>query len=136
MHGDADDVVPLSHMERLARIARASRAGRRDAQRVDSVVVHGARHSWLYEFPVYRETVARFLAETLGGPYSADTAAERAAAVPATRVVGDGESLPSAAAAEPGGLRSLAAMAVPGAASRRAPDETGLAAPRIVPADR
>jgi alpha-beta hydrolase superfamily lysophospholipase len=129
VHGDADDVVPLAHMERLARIARSSRAGRADSQRVDSMVIHAGRHSWLYEFPVYRATVARFLTETLGGPYPPDTAAEKAAAVDAVRVTGDGDGPATAVAAEPGGFRSLAGIAAPGAASRRPPDETGLEAP-------
>jgi alpha-beta hydrolase superfamily lysophospholipase len=138
VHGDADDVVPLAHMERLARIARASRAGQADAERVESVVIPGGRHSWLYEFPAYRSAVARFLAETLGGTYPPDVAAERAAAVPAKRVTGDGDSPTSAIAAEPGGFRSLAGVAAPGATSRRAadPDETGLEAPPVRAAEQ
>ncbi len=129
IHGDMDDVVPLAHMERLARIARSSRAGLRDAQPVETLVVEGGSHSWLYEFPRYRRTVARFLTETLGGPYPPEEAADRAAAVPATRIP-DGEVPFDAVVAEPGGLRSLAAIAAPGAtshgaASRGVPGGTG-----------
>jgi hypothetical protein len=125
-------------MERLARIARSSRAGRSDAQRVESVVIPGGRHSWLYEFPAYRGTVAHFLAETLGGTYAPDVAADRAVAVAASRATGDGDSPTTAIAAEPGGFRSLAGVAARGATSRRAPepDETGLEAPPVVAAEQ
>ena len=129
VHGDADEVVPLAHFDRLSRIARAARAGDdRDGQPprpVETLVVEGGPHSWLYEFPAYRRAVARFLTESLGGPYSPKEAADLAEAVPSTRIP-DAEGPFDAVAAEPGGLRSLAAIAVPGGASRGAPDETGL----------
>jgi hypothetical protein len=51
-------------------------------------------------------------------------------------VTGEGDSRTTAIAAEPGGFRSLAGIAVPGAASRRAPDETGLEATSRVPGQR
>ncbi|HEV8489108.1 MAG TPA: alpha/beta fold hydrolase [Candidatus Limnocylindrales bacterium] len=109
VHGDTDDVVPLTHLRRLERYARDAREGRPDAAPVESLVVAGGRHSWLYEFPAYRRTVARFLAEALGGPFSPDEAGEIAAAVPAARIA-DGEGQLSAVAAEPGGFRSLAGV--------------------------
>ncbi|MDQ2966348.1 MAG: alpha/beta hydrolase, partial [Chloroflexota bacterium] len=106
LHGDADTVVPLAHLRRLERIARESREGRPDAAPVETLVIEGGRHSWLYEFPAYRRTMARFLAESLGGPLSPDEAGEIAAGVPATPIT-DGERQLSALAAEPGGVRSL-----------------------------
>ena len=106
IHGSADDVVPPAHLGRL--LAAADRAGRD----VESLVVADGRHSWLHEFEVYRRTVAAFLARSLGGPYSPAEAADRAAAVPALRIQLPEEDF-TAVAAEPGGLRSLALLAVP-----------------------
>ena len=122
LHGDADEVVPLAHTQRLARIARAARAGRPGAASVESLVLEGGRHSWLYEFPEYRATVARFLATWLGGPLNPDGAASRAAAVASVRIP-DGEAGFDAVAAEPGGLRSLASIATRGATSPGLADE-------------
>src|SRR4051812_18849285 len=127
LHGDADDVVPLSHLERLARIAREARDGKPDAAPVDSLVIAGGHHSWLYEFPEYRATMARFLARALGGPLDPDAAAAAAEAVPATRIP-DGEARFDAVAAEPGGFRSLAGIAGRGATVHALPDEI---APRV-----
>lgn len=106
VHGDTDDVVPAVHLERLLRTAAA--AGRP----VESLVIAGGRHSWLYEFPEYRRAVAAFLATALGGPYDPADAADRAAAVDAQRIP-DGEAVFDAVAAEPGGIRSLAGVALP-----------------------
>jgi alpha-beta hydrolase superfamily lysophospholipase len=121
LHGDTDDVVPISHLHRLARIAFRSRAGRANAAPIETLVIPTGRHSWLYEFPAYRRTVARFLATALGGPYSPDEAAARAEACHATRLP-DGELPFSAVEAEPGGLRSLASIV-----SRRPSGDHGLA---------
>lgn len=118
LHGDADDVVPVIHLERLRRSAAA--AGRQ----VESLVVAGGRHSWLYEGSAYRSAVARFLTEALGGPYSPDEAAERAAAVAATRLP-DGEAAFAALEDEPGGFRLLARIAVPVARVHQAADTDG-----------
>ncbi|HEY0443708.1 MAG TPA: alpha/beta fold hydrolase, partial [Candidatus Limnocylindrales bacterium] len=121
IHGDDDDVVPVSHLERLARIARASRAGLPNAKPVETLVVHGGHHSWLYEDSGYRAAVARFLTTSLGGPLSAAEAVEAAVRVAATRL--PERTTPfQAVAAEPGGFRSLAGI-VAGAASRGLPDE-------------
>jgi alpha-beta hydrolase superfamily lysophospholipase len=117
-HGDSDDVVPPSHVDRLVRAAKA--AGRD----VESLVVVGGQHSWLYEFPEYRRTVAAFLARALGGPYEPAVAAELAAAVPATRIQ-EGETPFGALQDEPGGFRSLAAIArpTPAAGATTEPEE-------------
>ena len=40
--------------------------------------MQGGQHSWLYEFPEYRSTVAAFLSRALGGPYAPEEAAARA----------------------------------------------------------
>jgi alpha-beta hydrolase superfamily lysophospholipase len=116
VHGDADDVVPLNHHRRLL---RAARLGRRTDGAVpgtvgaaESLVVAGGRHSWLYEFPAYRRTVARFLAEALGGPLSPGEAADRAEAVDARRhEIWD--PILNSAAFEPRGARALAAVVWP-----------------------
>ena len=57
-----------SHMDRLAAAARAARAGDPIAAQVETLVVEGGQHSWLYEDPGYRARVAGFLARALGGP--------------------------------------------------------------------
>jgi alpha-beta hydrolase superfamily lysophospholipase len=106
IHGDTDDVVPPSHFHRLVRAARS--AGRD----VESLVIVGGRHSWLYEFPEYRRTVAEFLARTLGGPFEPAVAAELAAAVPATRIP-DREAPFEAAEKEPDRFRSLTGLGLP-----------------------
>ena len=127
VHGDTDEVVPLGHTERLARIARASRAGRTGAAAVETLVIPDGRHSWLYEFADYRAAVGRFLASSLGGPLDPDEAAARATAVEATRTP-DAEAQFDAVAAEPGGFRSLAAIATRGATTAALADEGAPAA--------
>lgn len=118
LHGDTDNVVPLGHLRRLERIARESREARPEAAPVEALVIEGGGHSWLYEFPEYRRTVARFLAESLGGPLSPEEAGAVAAGVPATRIA-DGERQLSALAAEPGGIRSLVGVISRSLAGRR-----------------
>jgi len=112
-HGDADQVVPFSHLARLAAAARSTRSGR-DAAPVETLVLPGGQHSWLYEDPTYRATVARFLATALDGPLAPDEAAAIAAATPAERIP-DSEPRFAAVAATPGGFRTLAQVALPGA---------------------
>lgn len=110
IHGTDDRVVPLAHLGRLVAAARAARAtqaaqaaragvggraarfGRAapdvtavESRPVETLVIPGGQHSWLYEFPEYRETVARFLARALGGPLAPDDAARLAAAVEVRR---------------------------------------------------
>ena len=113
-HGDADTVVPASHMERLAAAARASRADEPDAAPVETLVVPGGAHSWLYEEPDYRRAVAAFLAGALGGPFDPATAGDLAAAEQAERIA-DLEAQFDAVKDSPGGLRTLARVALPGA---------------------
>lgn len=113
-HGELDAVVPASHMSRLAAAARTARSQDPDAAPVESLMVVDGQHSWLYEDPGYREAVARFLATALGGPLTADEAGRIAAATPAERIP-DGEARFDAVATTPGGFRTLAQVALPGA---------------------
>ena len=123
-HGEADDVVPLSHVARLAAAARRARVDDPEAGPVETLVVPDGRHSWLYEDATYRAEVARFLASALGGPLEPDEAAARAAATPAMRVPA-AEDRFSAVDVHPSGLRALAQVALPGAT--RIPDAETLA---------
>ena len=113
-HGELDRVVPPTHMERLAAAARSSRDGEPGAAPVESLLVAGGQHSWLYEDAGYRATVARFLAKAIDGPLSPDAAAEVAAATHATRIP-DGEARFAAVVEATGGFRTLAGVALPGA---------------------
>lgn len=122
-HGDEDVVVPASHMARLATAVRGARAGDPAAAPVESIVVAGGQHSWLYEDPGYRAAVARFLAQALGGPLDPDEAGRIAAATNAERIP-DGEAKFDAVATTPGGFRTLAQVALPGAT--RTPDRATL----------
>lgn len=119
-HGTDDTVVPASHTARLAAAARAARAGDPVAAEVETLLVEGGHHSWLYEDPGYRRTVARFLARELGGPLDPDDAAERAAATQAERII-DGEVPFTAVPQRQSGLRTLASVALPRATRAPAP---------------
>jgi alpha-beta hydrolase superfamily lysophospholipase len=112
-HGDGDTVVPSSHLGRLARAARSVREGVRDAAPVETLTVEGGQHSWLYEDPEYRRTVARFLTEACGGPFAPDAAGTLAAATIAERLPA-GEAR-FGAIGDTSGLRQLAQVALPGA---------------------
>ena len=112
-HGDADQVVPFAHMARLATAARSTRHDP-GAAVVETLAMPGGEHSWLYEQPIYRATVARFLTRALGGPLEPEEAASLAAAAPSERIA-DGETRFAAVAATPGGFRTLAQVALPGA---------------------
>ncbi len=125
-HGDDDTVVPSSHMGRLAAAARAGRVDAPDPAPVETLLLEGGQHSWLYEDPRYRRTVAGFLARALGGPVDPTTAADLAAGALAQRIP-DGEAQFAAVTNTPGGLRTLAQVARPGA-TRPAPDQDGAAA--------
>jgi alpha-beta hydrolase superfamily lysophospholipase len=104
VHGADDGVVPASDLARLAAARRTARAG----AVTETLLVPEGRHSWLYEDPVYRETIARFLAATLGGPLGPEDAAAVARAVPARRLP-DPERLVTLDET-PAGLRSLALL--------------------------
>ena len=124
IHGSEDSVVPLSHMHRLEEAARSARAGDRVAAEVETLVVEGGQHSWLYEDPGYRRTVAAFLSRALGGPLDPTVAAGLAEMTDASRLA-EGETQFEAVATTPGGLRTLAQVALPGATRvpRPEPDE-------------
>jgi uncharacterized protein len=113
-HGSDDAVVPPSHLERLAARARMTRAGRADPAAVETLVIPGGQHSWLYEDAGYRRTVAAFLAKALGGPLTPSEAADAAASTDAMRIP-DGEAAFAAVETTAGGFRTLAQVALPGA---------------------
>jgi alpha-beta hydrolase superfamily lysophospholipase len=117
-HGDQDAVVPISHLARLADAARRARADDPGAVPVETLVVTGGQHSWLYEDPDYRRAVARMLATACGGPLDPDVAGEIAAATPTKRLP-DAETRFAAMEETHGGLRTLAEMALPGATRPR-----------------
>src|SRR5438034_85489 len=106
IHGDADRVVPYSHLGRLERSARHAREDDPEAAPVEVLTIPGGEHSWLYEFASYRGTVARFLSAALAGPLAPDVAEAAARAVPATRLP-QREHPFSAIEEEPGGVRTL-----------------------------
>jgi alpha-beta hydrolase superfamily lysophospholipase len=120
-HGDEDSVVPVRHLDRLATAARSGRAGEPDPAPVETLIVPGGQHSWLYEFAEYRRAVARMLTEACVGPLHPDEAGEIAAATPCLRI--PETELGFAAMEEThGGLRTLAEVALPGV-TRRRPEE-------------
>lgn len=106
VHGTADTVVPVGHLDRLAAVAAG--AGRQ----VETLRIPAGQHSWLYEFPEYRRAVARFFATTLGGRLAPDVAGELAAAAEAHRLP-DTPRPATTVEREPGGFRSLIALALP-----------------------
>jgi alpha-beta hydrolase superfamily lysophospholipase len=120
VHGAEDAVVPSDHLERLASAARTARADESEAAPVETLVIEGGQHSWLYEDAGYRQAVAGFLARAMSGPLEPALAEELAAAVPAERIP-DGEAQFDAVTTTGGGLRTLAKVALPGAT--RAPGD-------------
>jgi len=106
IHGDADRVVPISHLDRLEHAAQKARHEDPEAGPVEVLVMPGGEHSWLYEYAEYRGAIARFLATALGGPLRPDEAEAVARAVPAARLP-QREHAFSAIEAEPGGFRTL-----------------------------
>lgn len=85
-HGRDDPIMPVEHAHRIARAARSARRRAASPAAVELHVVESGGHSWSYEDPTYRRTVAAFLARELGGPMAPDAAAEAAAAVDARRL--------------------------------------------------
>jgi dipeptidyl aminopeptidase/acylaminoacyl peptidase len=111
VHGTEDAVIPVTHLRRLERVTTGT------GRPAEALEIAGGQHSWLYEFPEYRRTVAAFLARSLGGLDPA-VAADRAEAVDARRLP-DLVRPPTQVELEPGGLRSLARIAT----RIRPPDE-------------
>jgi len=87
IHGTEDRVVPVGHHARLVEAARSARTSDPDAAPVETLVIEGGHHSWLYEYPVYRAVVAGFLARAFGGSPTPDEAADIAAAIDVHRPV-------------------------------------------------
>jgi pimeloyl-ACP methyl ester carboxylesterase len=110
VHGSDDAVVPPAHHERLAAAARSGRAGEIGPAAIETLVVPGGHHSWLYESPVYRRVVAEFLARSLGGPLEPAEAGARAEAVAAERLP-DPDPGFTALERQPKGLRTIAELA-------------------------
>jgi uncharacterized protein len=117
-HGSDDVVVPIGHLQRLAGVASAA------GHPVETLTVQGGQHSWLYEFPEYRSTVAAFLSRVLGGPYAPEEAAARAVAVDAHRLP-DTPRPPTAVEREPGGFRSLVGLIGPLGPAPQPADDPG-----------
>jgi pimeloyl-ACP methyl ester carboxylesterase len=106
IHGDADRVVPFSHLNRLERAVARAREDDPAAAPVEVLAIPGGQHSWLYEFASYRGTLGRFLATSFGGPLTPTEAEAIARAVPAVRLP-QREHPFSAVENEPGGVRTL-----------------------------
>lgn len=107
IQGEADRVVPFSHLARLETAAQRSRENDRGAPDVEVLAITGGQHSWLYEFAAYRGAVARFFTEAFGGPLTPAEAEAIARATPATRLP-QREHPFSAIEPTDGGFRSLA----------------------------
>jgi len=118
IHGDADRVVPVAHLRRLARSARRGRAGLVATAPLEVLELTGADHSWLCEIPAYRAAGARFFARWLGGPIAPDAAAAAALAVEIQRPPERQHGF-SAMDQEPGGLRTLIRAIHAGDTARR-----------------
>lgn len=86
IHGDADRVVPVGHLDRLERAAEKAREGDPEAGPLEVLMIPGGQHSWLYEFGSYRGAVGRFFATAFGGPLEPAQAEAVARATPATRL--------------------------------------------------
>ena len=105
VHGSDDAVIPVAHFRRLSGLQTGT------GEAAETLEIAGGQHSWLYEFPIYRRTVAAFLARSLGGPDPV-VAARCAEAVDARRLP-DLVRPPTQIELEPGGFRSLVRIAAP-----------------------
>jgi hypothetical protein len=79
MHGEDDRGVPVEHLELIAEAARGTRSTRGSAP-VETVIVPGYGHRWLYEDAEVRRRTASFFASELGSPVAPEKAGELAAA--------------------------------------------------------
>jgi alpha-beta hydrolase superfamily lysophospholipase len=77
IHGEEDHGVPVAHLQLIAQAARATR-GQGPAP-VETMVLPGFGHRWLFEAPETRRRISSFLARSLGGPVSPDEAGDLAA---------------------------------------------------------
>ncbi len=116
VHGTEDAVVPVAHLGRLLRVTESA------GHPAETLVIESGQHSWLYEFPEYRRTVAGFLARVLGGPLEPDDAADRAEAIDARRLP-DVVRPPTQIELEPGGFRSLVRRSTAAVDARPATDQ-------------
>ena len=127
-----DTVVPLGHMERLAAAARAARAGDPIAAAVETLVVEGGQHSWLYEdagLPADRRR--RSSTRALGGPLDPADGGRPRRGDRRRRASPTARRQFAAVEATPGGLRTLAQVALPGRDPAAAP---GTATTAAIPA--
>jgi pimeloyl-ACP methyl ester carboxylesterase len=79
MHGEDDHAVPVAHLDMIAQAARGARTGP-GSPPVETVIVPGYGHRWLYEDAEVRRRTASFFARALGSPMAPDRAGELAAA--------------------------------------------------------
>jgi pimeloyl-ACP methyl ester carboxylesterase len=79
MHGEDDRAVPVAHLDLIAQAARGARTDPGSAL-VETVIVPGYGHRWLYEDAEVRRRTASFFARELGGPVTPDKAGVLAAA--------------------------------------------------------
>ncbi|MEO5703821.1 MAG: alpha/beta hydrolase [Candidatus Limnocylindrales bacterium] len=107
IHGDADRVVPFSHLAALEKAAQKAREHDPTAPHVEVLGIPGGEHSWLYEFSAYRGAVARFLTDAFGGPLKPAEAEASARATPAARLP-QREHPFSSIKPDEGGLKTLA----------------------------
>lgn len=108
IHGDADEVIPFGDLHRLEVAAARRPAGPTgERPRLEALVVPAGLHRWLYEDATYRRVVARFLAETLGGPLEPELAGRVAAELDVRRPADtEGPISSLVAAAAPGGAEA------------------------------
>jgi dienelactone hydrolase len=78
IHGAQDRGVPVEHLGLIERAAVAHRAAADPP--VETLILPDFGHRWLYEDAGCRRKIAEFLATSLGGPVTAESAGERAAA--------------------------------------------------------
>jgi dienelactone hydrolase len=102
VHGEDDQGVPVDHMDLIASAARETRAAT-DSAPVETMPLPGYGHRWLFEEADVRRGVASFLARSLGGPLSPESAGDLAAACvverPENPVYGFGAASPDQIAA-------------------------------------
>jgi alpha-beta hydrolase superfamily lysophospholipase len=95
MHGQDDRGVPVAHMALIAEAAQSTRAAA-DSAPVETLVIPGYGHRWLFEEAEMRRRTAAFFARELVGPMAPAKAGELAAACvverPANPVYGFGAS--------------------------------------------